>query len=96
MVKVHVPDELIEGFPLFIQRRTSDLKALKMAYKKKDSACIYEIAHKMKGNGAVYGFDLISEIGQNLMSLSTQSSNWSKINTNIINLEQALKDYKIV
>jgi HPt (histidine-containing phosphotransfer) domain-containing protein len=96
MIEVHVPYELLEGFPLFIQRRMSDLETLKAAFKKKDSSCIYEIAHKMKGNGAVYGFDIISKIGQDLMSLNAENPNWPKISTNIKKLESALKDYKVV
>lgn len=95
MIEVRVPEELIDGFPMFIQRRFLDLSTLKDAVKNQDFKSVYEIGHRMKGNGATYGFDILTEVGASLMS-SAKSSSLINIQHDIEKFEAALKGYKLV
>jgi HPt (histidine-containing phosphotransfer) domain-containing protein len=59
--------DLEELLPLFMGRRKADQDALGIALAAGDFAAIRKIGHGMTGAGASYGFDHISELGQQLV-----------------------------
>lgn len=92
MFIVKVPEELIEGFPLFMERRHIDLAALRVAFEANNLEEIFNIGHKMKGTGAVYGFSEITKIGGLLEKHSSQKEN-NALKDTINRLEYAINNY---
>ncbi len=92
MFIVKVPEDLIEGFPLFIGRRHRDLASLKTALRNKNVREIYDIGHKMKGTGSVYGFNEITIIG-GLLEKYSDEENHEELTKTINHLEYAINNY---
>ena len=94
MFIVDVPEDLIEGFPVFIGRRHSDLEALQQALSENNTDEIYEIGHRMKGTGSVYGFNELTKIGSDLVRLSS-AKELDSLKQVVSPLEYALSHYKL-
>lgn len=62
-IVVHIDPDLKELVPGFLQHRRNDIATIQEALKKSDFETIRILGHSMKGSGAGYGFDAISEIG---------------------------------
>ena len=60
---VRVPPDLKEFVPDFLARRHADVQRLQQALKQGDYDAIRVTGHNMKGSGAGYGFDAITELG---------------------------------
>ena len=56
-------DALKALLPNFLRRRADDVKKIRAALAVGDFESIEAIGHKLRGNGATYGFPLLSEIG---------------------------------
>ena len=65
-----IPPELKAIIPGYLDRRDQDILQLKLAVEQNDFQTIARIAHKLKGNGASYGFNHLTEIGKKLMHSS--------------------------
>ena len=65
-ITVSIDSELKELIPGFLRGREEDIHTLNQSLETSDYATIQSIGHTMKGNGAGYGFDKISEIGRQL------------------------------
>ncbi len=64
----NIPDELKSVIPGYIGRRDQDITSLKTSVTEQDFDAISKLGHKLKGNGASFGFDRISELGGLLMN----------------------------
>jgi HPt (histidine-containing phosphotransfer) domain-containing protein len=64
--KYNIPDELLDIIPAYLERRGEDCMQLSALFAKKDFEGIMKIAHKLKGNGSSFGFDHITELGEQL------------------------------
>ncbi len=60
----------------FCQRLPDTICRLQQAFELRDLAAIQRIAHQMKGAGAGYGFESLSEIGAELESVA-KIGEWS-------------------
>lgn len=60
---VVVERDLEDLIPGFMQKRQDDIKAILTAVHTKDYEAIRVIGHTLKGIGAGYGFDKITELG---------------------------------
>ena len=60
---VRVPPDLKEFVPDFLARRREDVQKLQQALTRGDYDAIRVAGHNMKGSGAGYGFDAITEFG---------------------------------
>ncbi len=65
-ITVHIDAELEELIPGFLEGRKKDIDTLQEALEKEDYPAIQLLGHTLKGNGAGYGFDGISDIGRAL------------------------------
>jgi HPt (histidine-containing phosphotransfer) domain-containing protein len=65
-IVVEVDPDMAELIPLFLANRHDDLAAIDAALRRADHALIRRLGHSMKGTGAAYGFDAITEIGAQL------------------------------
>ena len=63
---VHVDEDLEALIPGFFENRHKDIKKMQEALEKEDFETIRIIGHSMKGFGAGYGFDAITDIGKSL------------------------------
>src|SRR4051812_33106002 len=68
-----VPQELRHLIPGFLERREKDVTELMQMLEKNDFGGIQDIAHKLKGSGTGYGFQLITDIGHE-MELAAQEN----------------------
>jgi len=65
-IKVTIDADLKEIIPGYLDNRQQDIRAIKEALIAKDYETIRLIGHTMKGSGASYGFDMISDIGRSI------------------------------
>ena len=65
-VRVRVDSSLAELVPGFLENRRRDVEAIAAALKHADYENIRILGHKMKGSGAGYGLNRITEIGASL------------------------------
>ncbi len=63
---VQVESELEELIPGFIKNRYHDIEKIESFLRQEDFEGIKLIGHTMKGNGAGYGFNEISEFGKSI------------------------------
>jgi len=56
-------DDLVKLIPLYLRRRRQDVATMWAALRSADFPAIAVVAHRMKGSGASYGFERMSELG---------------------------------
>ncbi|NQS89822.1 response regulator [Patescibacteria group bacterium] len=65
-IAVRVSEEIKDLIPGFLAHRTEDVKTLGEKLERGDFQAIQILGHSMKGSGAGYGFDVITDIGGSL------------------------------
>ena len=63
---VHVDPDLEDIVPRFLELRYEDLQAISAGLATGDFTALARIGHSMKGTGASYGFDYITELGRSI------------------------------
>lgn len=63
-----IPTELVDHIPGYVGRREEDLTAMWSHFEKNEFEAIGRIAHKIKGNGASYGFEALTTISERLQN----------------------------
>ncbi|WP_455244619.1 Hpt domain-containing protein [Petrachloros mirabilis] len=63
---VHADPNLADIIPVFLENRRKDVETLQIALTSNDFPTIRLLGHRMKGDGAGYGFEEISIIGDTL------------------------------
>ena len=63
---VYADPNLADIIPLFLENRRKDVETLQSALTANDFPTIRLLGHRMKGDGAGYGFEEISSIGDAL------------------------------
>lgn len=91
--KYKIPPELIDVIPGYMTRRAQDFLVLKIALAENDFEAIGKIAHKLKGNGASYGFDRLTEIGIDLLA-AAHESNATKSGKIIMEMQMEIENIK--
>jgi HPt (histidine-containing phosphotransfer) domain-containing protein len=66
----NIPEELKPLTAGYLERRDQDIEQLKVFAKNDDFESVEHLAHKLKGNGASYGFQKISDLGEELTQAS--------------------------
>ena len=85
---VQVDQEISDLIPGFLENRANDVRSMKEALEEGDYETIRVLGHRMKGNGAGYGFEAITTIG-GLLERSAKQRNIEEIQRWI----NELKDY---
>lgn len=62
----HVDADIAELIPSFLENRCQDVAAIPSALERGDYDAVRAIGHDMKGTGAGYGFDAITDLGARL------------------------------
>jgi HPt (histidine-containing phosphotransfer) domain-containing protein len=67
-LKTNIPDDLRPLIKGFLGRRAQEIQELELHLLAGDWIAVALIGHRLKGNGAAYGFRAITEIGAELES----------------------------
>lgn len=71
-IRVTVEADLMPLIPGFLENRRLDLEAIRTALSQGDVETIQRLGHNMKGAGAGYGFDGVTELGAALEDAAKQ------------------------
>lgn len=65
-ILIHIDPDLEELIPGFLENRQKDITSIRTAIGAGDFETIQTLGHNMKGTGAAYGFDDLTDIGAKL------------------------------
>jgi CheY-like chemotaxis protein len=65
-VQVSIPQAIRSIIPQYLQDQRGAATSILVALEERDYQTIRELAHKMRGSGGSFGFDTLTNIGQNL------------------------------
>jgi HPt (histidine-containing phosphotransfer) domain-containing protein len=88
-----VPAELLPLVGGFLERRITDVSVLREAVKNNDFGTVKLLGHRLKGNGAGFGFPSLSRLGAELEASGSASDRTSATDL-INNLEILVERYK--
>ncbi len=94
-IVVYVDPEIADIVPGFLVNRQKDIKSIQGALLKEDYETIQLLGHSMKGSGAGYGFDAISDIGS-LLEHEAKSRNIEGIRRGVGELSTYLERVDVV
>ncbi len=89
-----VPPDLGSLMPQFITRKRQDLAQLLDASKHRDYATIRALGHRIKGDGQMMGFEVMSKVGQAL-EIAAEGENLEEIRRLIQTLSNYLSSIRI-
>jgi HPt (histidine-containing phosphotransfer) domain-containing protein len=92
--EVDIDVDLKSFIPEYIKNKKNMLEQIESLLTVKNFNKIREIAHNLKGTGASYGFDYITEIGKNI-SEHSKNCETEEIISDINKLKDYLKKLKI-
>ncbi len=92
---VKVDPEIADLIPGFLNNRKEDVNNLESYLEQGDYEQIERLGHSMKGSGAGYGFDGISEIGKSI-EIAGKEKDIEGIKEGIVNLKDYLDRVEIV
>lgn len=73
-ITVRIDEDLAEIAPGYLENRRKDLLLLPETLAKEDYSSLRILGHRMKGSGAGYGFDGITEIGRAIEEAAKQEN----------------------
>jgi HPt (histidine-containing phosphotransfer) domain-containing protein len=85
---IKVDPEIADLIPGFLQNREKDINIMESSLTAQNFEQIERLGHSMKGSGAGYGFDGISEIGK-VIEMAAKEKDIEKIRKGI----EDLRDY---
>lgn len=85
---VKVDPDIADLIPGFLQNREKDIRDMESCFMTQNFEHIERLGHSMKGSGAGYGFDGISEIGK-FIEMAAKEKDIEKIKKGI----EDLRDY---
>ncbi len=94
-IVVYVDPEIADIVPGFLENRQKDIKSIQGALLKEDYETIQTLGHSMKGSGAGYGFDAISDIGS-MLEQEAENRNVEGIRRGVEELSTYLEQIDVV
>lgn len=88
-LRSEVPDELRPMIGGFLSRRREEVARLREQLFRGDFGSIAAIAHRMKGNGAAFGFQVITDLGRELET-GARAADGAECSRLIVELEAAV------
>nr|CRH06259.1 Conserved protein of unknown function. Containing Hpt domain [Candidatus Magnetococcus massalia] len=93
-IPVVIDQDLEDIVPGYLENRQKDIKDLNKALEEGDFQTASVLGHRMKGSGAGYGFDEITEIGKTI-ELAAKASDSSAIAEGVSRLVDYLERVEI-
>jgi len=93
-IAVRVPEEIKDLIPGFLAHRAEDVRTLGEKLKRGDFQTIQILGHSMKGSGAGYGFDAITDIG-GLLEQAAKNKDIQRIQQQIDRLSTYLEGLEV-
>lgn len=87
---VKVDPEIADLIPNFLGNREKDIEDMKEYLDKRDFEKIERLGHSMKGSGAGYGFEGITDVGK-FIEIAAKEENIEKIKKGIAKLKDYLE-----
>ncbi|MEO0293076.1 MAG: Hpt domain-containing protein [candidate division WOR-3 bacterium] len=94
-IKVYVPEYAMKLIPNFIENRERDIKTIESSLEKEDFKTIERIGHSIKGSGATYGFEKLSEVG-GVIEESARNKDIVKIKNSLEEMKNYLDNVEFV
>ena len=94
-VVIHVDPDLEDLIPRFIENRKKDSRSICDALKRGDYRTISILGHGMKGAGAGYGFNAVTDIGKAIED-AAKSNNSEEIQKQVGDLLRYLENLDVV
>ncbi len=88
-------EDILELIPTYLEGRREEVDILRDAAERKDFISVRDIGHKLRGSGGGFGFDRISEIGQDLEA-SAKAQDLPSVIQNIALLQDYLERVEVV
>lgn len=92
---VRVDPDYADLVPGFLENRRSEIDIIRNSVANGDFSEIRRLGHGMKGAGAGYGFEVISEIGRNLEDAAI-TEDVSAIEAELLRLGSYLSEVRVV
>jgi HPt (histidine-containing phosphotransfer) domain-containing protein len=92
---VRVDADIEDLMPIFLEGQREHVKTLVEALEKGDYDIVRFVGHNMKGAGGAYGFDFITELGQDLEQ-SAREQNAEKAGRLVKELSSYLERVEVV
>ena len=86
-MKIHVDPSVRELMPGFITNRRKDLEVMRAALQGGDLAAIRDVGHNIRCFSRVYGFDELTDIGEQIRAAAEEGSS-----LRILHLQRKLSD----
>lgn len=94
-VQVFIESELQDLIPQFLENRKKDIISLVGQVEAADIIAIGQLAHKIKGSSASYGFQELSRIAAEL-EMASKANDMATIQSLVPNLKAHLENIEIV
>ncbi len=91
---IRIPDALIDNY---LKRRIEEVNLLEKALSDDDYSVLFRIGHQLKGNGMMFGFPGISEIGSRIEKgslIRNKTEMASMIDEYRFSLDQIIKNHQ--
>ena len=69
-IEILVDEDFLDLAEMYLEAKKKDIALYQTALENKDFKAIKDASHKMKGTGASYGFDYLTELGKNMEEAS--------------------------
>ena len=94
-IEIKIDPEIADLIPGFLNNREKDIKTMESCIEEENFEQIERLGHSMKGSGAGYGFNGISEIGS-FIEIAGKEKDIEKIKKGIEDLKSYLSRVEIV
>lgn len=94
-IVVVVDADLEDLIPVFLENRKEDIRTIRTLLTNGDLGEISRLGHNMKGSGAGYGFEKITEIGKDI-EIACKDGNRAQVEQLNNDLESYLSEIKII
>jgi HPt (histidine-containing phosphotransfer) domain-containing protein len=93
-MKIQIDSDLEPLIPGFLNNRRKDIEKMRAMLSEKAYDSIGQIGHTMKGNGAGYGFERITEIGLSI-EMAAKQQKIEALNHHIEELARFINEVEI-
>jgi HPt (histidine-containing phosphotransfer) domain-containing protein len=93
--RVEIDPDIADLVPQFLENREKDLLSLEDLIRSKNASSISQLAHKIKGSAAGYGFDELSQIAAS-METAAKEENFHLIEKLYQDAQQYLKSVEVI